>query len=101
MKISEWLDKKEKEGADVLNIELPQDLSHDEDLDETLYFKELRPCSIICQGNHPYSTVRRFEHWYYASGQDKKAGVHASGMNWRLFKRDRDIALKTAGSHIE
>ena len=101
MKISEWLDKKVKEGVDVTNIELPHDLSHDEDPDETFYFKEIRPCSILCTGNHPFSTVRRFGHWYYASGQDKKAGIHASGMNWRLFTKDKDLALKTAKSHIE
>ena len=101
MKISEWLDKKEKEGIDVSEIELPHDLSHDEDPDESIYFKEIRPCSILCQGNHPHSMVRRFGHWYYASGQDRKAGVHKTGMNWRFFTSDKDLALKTARSHIE
>ena len=42
MKISEWLDKKEKDGVDVSEIELPHDLSHDEDPDESIYFKEIR-----------------------------------------------------------
>jgi hypothetical protein len=101
MKISEWLDKKEKEGVDLSNIELPQELSHDEDPDETLYFKEIRPCSILCQGNHPFSTVDRYGHWYHCRGQDKKAGNHATGMYWRLFTKDKDLAIKTAKSHIE
>jgi hypothetical protein len=101
MKISQWLDDQEKEGVDVSHIALPQDLSHDEDPDETLYFKEIRPCSILCTGNHPFSTVERYGHWYYCRGQDKKAGIHASVMYWSLFTRDKDFALSTAKSHIE
>jgi hypothetical protein len=101
MKISEWLDKKEKEGVDVSHIVLPDELSHDEDPDGTLYFKEIRPCSILCTGNHPFSTVKRFGHWYYCRGQDKEAGIHVSGTYWWLFTKDMDLALKTARSHIE
>ena len=101
MKISEWLDDKEKNSVDVSHIVLPNELSYEEDLDETLYFKEIRPCSILCTGNHPFSTVKRFGHWYYCRGQDKKAGIHAPGMNWWLFTKDKDLALKTAKSRIE
>jgi hypothetical protein len=101
MKISEWLDNKEIEGVDVSHIVLPHDLSYDEVPDETLYFKEIRPCGILCTGNHPFSTVKRFEHWYYCRGQDKQAGIHASGMNWWLFTKDKDLALRTAKSRIE
>jgi hypothetical protein len=101
MKISAWLDKKEMEGVDVANIVLPDDLSYDELPDETLYFKELRPCGILCAGNHPFATVERFGHWYYSRGQDKQAGIHTTGMNWSLFTKDKDLAVSIAKSHIE
>ena len=101
MKLSEWLDKKEAEGLDVSQIKLPIDLSYDEVPDETIYFKEIRPCGMLCESNHPFSTVERFDHWFYSRGQDKKAGIHASGMEWRLFTKDRDLAIKTAKAHIE
>ena len=101
MRISEWLDQKEAEGIDVSQIVLPDDLSYDELPDETIYFEEINPCGILCKGNHPFSTVERFGHWYYCRGQDKGAGIHSSLMQWRLFTKDKDIALKTARSHIE
>ena len=47
------------------------------------------------------STVERFGHWYYCRGQDKKAGIHATGMEWWFFTRNKDLAVKTAKSHIE
>ena len=101
MKISEWLDKKEAEGFDVPQITLPDALSFDEVPDESIFFKEIRPCGILCTDNHPFSTVERFGHWYYSRGQDKRSGIHSSGMKWQLFTKDKDIALKTAKSHIE
>ena len=101
MNISDWLDEKEEEGLDVSQIVLPDDLAYDEAPTETIYFKEINPCGILCTGNHPFSTVECFGHWYYCRGQDKKAGIHASGMEWRLFTKDRDLALKIAKSHIE
>jgi hypothetical protein len=101
MKLSEWLDKKEAEGLDVSQIALPDDLMYDENPDETIYFREIKPCGILCEDNHPFSTIERFDHWFYSRGQDKKTGIHASGMEWRLFTRDKDLAIKTARSHIE
>ena len=101
MTISEWLDKKEAEGVDVSRIALPDDLSYDEAPDENVFFKDINTCGIFCTENHPFSTVERFGHWYYARGQDKEAGMHSSKMQWRLFTKDRDLAVKTAKSHIE
>ncbi len=101
MSVAGWLDEKEAEGFDVSQIALPNDLTYDEAPEETIYFEEIRPCSILCTGNHPFSTVERFGHWYYSRGQDKKAGIHSSEMEWRLFTKDRDLAVKTAKSHIE
>ena len=101
MKIASWLDVKEAEGLDVSHIELPDDLVYDEAPEETIYFKEINLCGIFCTGNHPFSTVERFGHWYYSRGQDKKAGIHSKEMEWRLFTKDRDLAIKTAKSHIE
>jgi len=101
MKISDWLDEKEAEKVEVAQIVLPADMSYDEVPEETLYFKEIKPCGLLCTGNHPFSTVERFGHWYYARGQDKKAGIHSSNMKWRLFTRDKESALQTAKAHIE
>jgi hypothetical protein len=101
MKISDWLDENVAEGSDMSRIVMPNDLSYDEAPDETVFFEEIRPCGILCTGNHPSSTVERFGHWYYCRGQDKKAGIHTSGMEWRLFTKDKDLAVKTAKSHME
>jgi hypothetical protein len=101
MTISEWLDEKDTEGVDVSQIVLPDDLSYEEDPDETIFFEEINPCGFLCQDNHPFSTVERFGNWYFCRGQDKKAGIHSSGMEWRLFTKDKDLAIKTAKFHIE
>jgi hypothetical protein len=101
MKISDWLDEKEAENVDVSQIVLPADMSFDEAPEETIYFKEIKPCGVLCTKNHPFSTVERFGHWYYCRGQDRKAGIHSSNMKWRLFTRDKDSALQTAKAHIE
>jgi len=101
MNISEWLDSKEQAGIDVTQIILPDELYYEEIPEETIYFKEIRPCSILCPGNHPFATVERYGHWYYCRGQDRQAGIHASGMEWRLFTKDKDLALATARSRIE
>lgn len=100
MTISDWLDKKEKEGIDVSQIELPDEMVRNEDPEETVYFKTV-PCSILCTLNHPFSTVERFGHWYYGRGQDKNAGIHATGMEWKFITKNKDLAIKTAKSHIE
>jgi hypothetical protein len=101
MNISGWLDEKEAKKLDVSQITLPEDLSYDDVPDETIFFKEINPCGFFCTDNHPFSTVERFGHWYYCRGRDKEAGIHSSGMEWRFFTKDRDLAVKTAKSHIE
>lgn len=101
LKISDWLDEKVAEKVDVSQIALPADLSYDEAPDETIYFEEINPCGILCTENHPFATVERFGHWYYSRGQDKAAGIHSAKMTWRLFTKDKDLALKTAQGHIK
>ncbi len=101
MNISDWLDKKEADGVDVSHIILPDDLAYDEDPEETIFFDEINPCGILCKGDHPYSIVRRFGHWYSCEGQDREAGIHSTAMRWRLFTKDREFALKTAKLHLE
>jgi hypothetical protein len=101
MKISEWLDQKVAEGFDVSQIVLPDALFYDDVPGGTIFFREIKPCGILCTGNHPFSTVERFGHWYYCRGQDKQAGIHSSGMKWWLFTKDKDLAVRTAKSHIE
>jgi len=101
MTISKWLDEREAEGADVSQIALPADLAFDEGPDETIFFEEIKPCGFFCQENHPFSTVERFGDWYVSRGQDKKAGIHSTGMEWKLITRDKELAVRTAKSHIE
>ncbi len=99
--VSEWLDEREAEGVDVSGIEPPEELFYDEDPDETIFFEQIRPCGILCTENHPYATVERYGHWYYSRGQDKSAGIHSQEGQWRLFTKDRELAVRTARSHIE
>ena len=101
MKISDWLDEKEAENVDVSKIELPTDISFDAVPDETIYFKEDNPCGLLCTDNHPFSKVERFGHWFYSKGQDRKAGIHSSKMKWRLFTKDKALALQTAKERME
>jgi hypothetical protein len=101
MKISEWLDEQEAAGVDVSQITLPTNMAFDEVPDETIFFEEVNPCGLLCTENHPFSTVERFGHWYYGRGQAKKAGIHSSELKWRLFTRDKGLALQTAKAHIQ
>jgi hypothetical protein len=101
MNISEWLDQKEAQNVDVSQIEIPKNLSYDDDPDETIFYKEINPCTFFCSKNHPFATVERFGHWYLARGQDKNAGIHSSAMQWKLFTRDKETALRMAKERIE
>jgi hypothetical protein len=101
MNISAWLDQKLDDNVDFSQLELPTEMTYDEEPAEIVYFKEINPCGILCDKNHPFSTVERYGHWYYSRGQDKKAGIHSSRMQWRLFTKDKQLALRTAKEHIE
>ncbi len=101
MTVSEWLDKKVAEGVDVSHIALPEDLAQDEAPDETLYFKEIRPCSVLCTGDHPFATVERYGRWYLARGREKEKGPHTTKAQWWLFTRNQDQAIETARTRIE
>ena len=101
MKISKWLDKKEAEGIDVSHIALPEDMANEEVPDETIFFKEIRPCSMLCTGSHPFVTIERFGHWFYCRGRDQEKGPHTTKPQWWLFTRDADIAFKTVKTHME
>lgn len=101
MKIPKWLDEKEAEGVDVSQIELPDDLLYDAEPSEVVFFEVYRPCSMLCAKNHPFATVERFKHWYYCRGQDKKAGIHTKGMEWKFFTKNKELAIRTAKSHME
>lgn len=101
MRISQWLDQKAAENVDTSQIELPDNMAFSEDPDETIYYQEVKPCGLFCTENHPFATVERFGHWYLARGQDKAAGIHSSAMKWKLFTRDKELALQTARDRIE
>lgn len=101
MKISQWLDQQEAENVDVSQIDLPKNMASAEDPDETIFFRDINPCGLFCTKNHPFSTVERYGHWYLCRGQDKKAGIHSAEMKWKLFTKDKALALQTARSHIE
>lgn len=101
MNISEWLDEKNAEKVDVSQIVLPADLSYDNVPDETIYFKEINPCGVLCADKHPFSTVERYGHWYFSRGRSNASGIHSAGVEWSFFTKNRELALKTARSHIE
>ncbi len=101
MKISDWLDEKEAEGVNVSQIELPADMAYDAAPDETVFFEEVKPCGFFCTKKHPFSKVERFGNWYYCSGQDQKDGIHSLKEKWRLFTKDKDLAIQTAQAHLE
>lgn len=102
MNISDWLDEKEAEGMDVSHITLPEKLARNEDPEETIFFKEIRTCGILCTRDHPFATVERFGHWYYSRGRDKENdNPHTTKPQWWLFTKDEDFAIQTAKSHIE
>lgn len=100
MKISDWLDEKVAENVDVSQITLPTNMAYGEDPDETIFLKDINPCGLFCTENHPFATVERFGHWYLSRGQNKKAGIHSSAMMWKLFTKDKNIALQTAKANI-
>ena len=101
MRVSEWLDEQEAQGLDVSGVDLPTELLFEDRPDETIFFEEIKPCGILCGKNHPFSTVERFGDWYYSRGQDRRATLHSSEGEWKLFTRDRSLALRTAKRHIE
>ncbi len=101
MNIAKWLDKKQAAGVDVSHIVLPDDLTSEESPEETIFFKEMRPCSILCIGDHPFATVERYGHWYHSRGREKETGPHTTRPQWWLFTRDKNIAIQTAKSRIE
>ncbi len=101
MTISEWLDKQVAKGVDVSHIPLPQDLANDEEPDETIFFKEIRTCGVLCTGDHPFATVERYGRWYYCRGREKEAGPHTTKPQWWMFTKDQDLAIQTAKAHIE
>ena len=100
MSISEWLDRQEAKGFDVSHIPLPQDMANDEEPDETIFFQEVRPCSVLCTGDHPFATVERYGHWYYSRGREKEKGPHTTKPQWWLFTRDKGVAVSTAKSRL-
>ncbi|MFA5180001.1 MAG: hypothetical protein WC405_01665 [Syntrophales bacterium] len=101
MKISDWLDKRVAENFDVSQLVLPAELSYDEVPDETIFFEEINHDGILSTADHPFSTVERFGHWYYCRGRGKDAGIHSSKIEWRLFTKDKDLAVRTAKEHLE
>jgi hypothetical protein len=100
-KVSKWLDKKVEEKIDVSQILLPADLLYDEVPDETIFFREINPDGMISAADHPFSTVERYGNWYYSRGRDSINGSSKPGKEWHFFTKDKDIAFKTAKSHIE
>jgi hypothetical protein len=101
MSISKWLDKKENEGIDVSHIEISEEMLNEEAPAQTVYFKEIRSCTILCTKDHPFATVERYGQWFYCRGRDKENGQHTTKSQWWMFTRDIELALKTAKMHIE
>lgn len=101
MSISNWLDQQAEETGNIAQLELPASLTYDEEPDEMVFFKEINHCGILCTKNHPFSSVVRYGHWYYCTGQDKSAKIHSTEKMWHLLTKDKQLALTTAKQHIE
>ena len=101
MSISNWLDQQAEETGNIAQLELPANLTYDEEPDEMVFFKEINHCGILCTKNHPFSSVVRYGHWYYCTGQDKSAKIHSTEKMWNLLTKDKQLALTTAKQHIE
>ena len=101
MAISDWLDQQAEEKGDISKLELPTELTYNEEPAEMVYFKEINHCGILCDKNHPFSNIVRYGHWYYCTGQDKSAKIHSSEKMWHLLTKDKQLALRTAKEHIE
>ena len=101
MSISNWLDQQAEEIGNIAQLELPASLTYDEEPDEIVFFKEINHCGILCTKNHPFSSVVRYGHWYYCTGQDKSAKIHSTEKMWHLLTKDKQLALTTAKQHIE
>ncbi|MGI6656021.1 MAG: hypothetical protein ACOX5Z_04210 [Desulfobulbus sp.] len=101
MQIAAWLDQEATKREDISRIVIPKEMLYDEDPDEILYFKEIRPCTFLCSRTHPFAKVARYGHWYYCTGQDKQAGIHSDEMRWTLVTRDKAAALAEARRRIE
>lgn len=98
--VSQWLDQQVEDGKDVSQLQIPSTVLYDSTADETVFFEEIKPCSILCDENHPHSTVKRFGRWFVARGQDRKAGIHSDTMKWQLNTRDKAKALHAAKAHL-
>ena len=101
MSISNWLDQQVEETSNISQLELPSNLTYDEEPDEMVFFEEISYCGILCNKNHPFSSIVRYGHWYYCTGQDKSAKIHSTEKMWRLVTKDKQLALKIAKEHIE
>ena len=49
-------------------------MSYDEDPDETIYFKEINPCGILCEGKHPVLPLTVLATGFMAEGRIKMPG---------------------------
>ena len=101
MNISDWLDRKVAEGIDV------QPRSHCLTIcrmtlspTRSYFFRFCSPAVSSAQKS-PLFHGRALRALVSCRGQDKKAGVHATGMEWTFFTKDKDLAVKTAKSRIE
>jgi len=100
MKISEWLDKKEAKALMYLKSHCPIASLMNDEPDDTIFFKDM---------NHDGSFLPPIIRFYCRAlwalvllpGRDSVTGNHSPGIEWRLFTKDKDLALKTAKSHIE
>ena len=103
MTIVEWLDDMAADGQDMSTLKLPENMAYDADPDEIVFFQEINPCGFLCSHNHPFATVERFDHWYYARGRYKGQTIHSADHHneWELFTKDKQFAITTARMRIE
>ncbi len=100
-RISDWLDFQKAQGLDVSHLVIPEEKLRDEPPDETIYFREIRPCSVLCAGDHPFATVERYGRWYLARGREKEKGPHTAKPPWWFITEDPALAIQEAKAHLK
>jgi hypothetical protein len=99
MKISDWLDEKEAEKLDVSQIALPDDLSYDKVPDETIFLRRLIFAGFSVQAIIPFLRSSALDTGIIVEVETRRPAF--TRQEWRFFTKDRDLAIKTAKSHIE
>lgn len=83
----------------VIENEIRHAQEHDGD-DSGVSILHLQAKGADRHASRPHANVVQYGRWYIASGQDTKAGIGSSGMEWQLVTTDRAAAVAAAHAHM-